>query len=321
MNRDANQDLLATNTLVSYLYSGYQGYFTYLNILLRLNFVAFDQAHLAHAKEVLVKILPWKQDLLRGICLISASWESPITFESQEALKLLDQFRFEALSHARELGDCLALHDLSADPESSKKLLASIGRFYYAKENYLKGFVEFGSAHNFTELVHQNAELLQSSANEIKFTHALLERFNQEKPNLSREFLSQLRYQAQSLPGSYRALCHDINQLLWHFKGGFSYEALELDPVVLQAWKDLNVAPGVIGYWEAFGIGPQEALDWGKAGFDHHELAAAWKLHGFRPEAAAEWSAKGFPPLTALQWSEAGYDLEQALEKIEEMKR
>ena len=309
--------MLQTHTFTNYLNAGYQGQFAFLNVLSRLNHPAANPAGISKARETLAKVSAWTADLWKGISLFAANWQTPQTFEAQKALSLLEDLRGDLGLTANNIGGIVSADQSTYSEDQIKYLLAGLARSLYSKDNYLRGFADYGKAFNIPEMINQYSPMVQNCGAEIAALHAQMNAYKEGKISNPDEFRLQLRYRAFMLPGIFRSQMHDISQLTAAYKGGLTYDLAGIEQNRAAQWAQLGCPPQVAGYWEAYFIGPEEAFAWTNAGIRDHELAATWRLHGFNPATVEPWLKLSYPPFIAMRWAQAGFSADKALEHIQ----
>jgi hypothetical protein len=311
MHKDVAKDRLATHAITNYLLAGYQGRFTFLNILSQLNFPSLNQGLITETRQSIDKIALWTEELWKGNDLFSATWNSPQTFDSQEALRLLDNLKPELYSIANEIARIVQAEDISQRFDDIVFLGASFGRFAYARENYIKGFLEFGQRFNVTHETNRYAALLPPAQEDVKLTHQILNVLRARTDATNPEFISGLLERCAPLVSVFRTHVHDINQLLGTYQGGFSFEKGDFTQQEAVAWKQIGMGPVAAGYWRASGFSAQDAEPWLVGNIANPPTAAAWRTYGFNADTAAQWIQQGFPPAFAKMWFKAGFDAVQ----------
>ncbi|MCB0310198.1 MAG: hypothetical protein KDD42_03120 [Bdellovibrionales bacterium] len=309
-NTKNKEDLILSHSIINYLAAGYQGQYTFLNILERLALPSLNQELIQTSKDALKTIVTWKKDLSEGLSLFSASWKAPQTFEAKRAIKMLEELRGELFKACVNTIKVLGLEYEKVDDGLLRYLIATHGRFAYARENYIRGHLEFSQALEDKNLSEQYKNHLENCSADIQLAHDLIKRFQDLKPEERKELVSAAKYHCLSLPGAFRAQALDINILLAVYRGPLTFNQSGINAENEEKWRSMGAVPEVAGYWEAYGIGPDEAQSWSNIGIADHELAAAWRLHGFDPETARSWLENGIPPIIAITWRAAGFSAE-----------
>jgi hypothetical protein len=316
MDSKHQQDLAFTHAILNYLTAAYQGRFAGLNILQQLAFEGLPVEEITRSRSVLEKVRRWVADMNQQMTLFSSSWTAPETFDAQSACQMLEEMRVEL----GQLAESCAV--FIGDPETPKKpgqvkfLIAAYGRYAYARDNYIKGFVEYGNNFGYADLAAQYAQLQEGAAKDVETTHALLSAYKNPQ-QVNDLFFRSLFDECVSLPGIFRTHVHDINLLLAPFKGGITFESLAFFGPEVSQWQTAGFDPGTAGYWRAYFFTPLEATDWRQCGVLAASIAIEWKLLGIDGVTAAPWVKAGFPPALAATWIEAKYTAEQALDMID----
>lgn len=315
--KDRDRDLLQTHTFTNYLNAGYQGQFAFLNVLSRLQHSLASPASVTRSREALAKIAAWTADLWKGISLFAANWQTPQTFEAQKALSMLEDLKADLGLISSNVLAVVSAEQATYTEDQLKYLLAALARSLYSKDNYLRGFVDYGKAFNAPDMINQYTPMVQRCSDEIALMHSLMNSYKEGKIDNQEAFRLDLRYRAFLLPGVFRSQMHDICQLTATYKGGLTYELAGIEQSRAEKWAQLGCPPQIAGYWEAYFIAPEEAFAWTGAGIREHETAAAWRLHGFTPATVEPWLKLNYPPAIAMRWAQAGFTAEKALEHIQ----
>ena len=314
---NASQDRALSHAIINYVNAGYQGRFTFFNVLSRLNNPYFDSAKLEKTREVLLLSSGWMNEIWNNIFIFATSWKKPETFEAQKALTCLEELKADLRSLVQEMVKILLTRPFPAQPSHPGFLAAALARYAYARENYVRGFQEYGRHFNLPDQEKAYGEYLKGCGEDIKLAHEFMSILQKGETEKVSEFYPRLMYHCMRLPGVFREQIHDINQLMVPYKGGMSFAALEIPDDRAKAWQEMQVHPVIAGYWEAYGIGPVEADAWVQVGVSEYGFAATWKMHGFNPASAAPWAAEGFPVAVAFNWNSAGFKPDEALEKLQ----
>ncbi len=321
MTSDSKKDQVASHAVVNYLYSGHQGRYAFLNALQKMESAEFAEEALEECKRLILEIRLLREQLLKGQCIISASWTSPLTFESKRAVELLTALRAELLQCASAVGLALLSRDLDKEPDSARRLIAGLARYAYTKDHFVKSFVQFGETQKLPELVERYTNGLQGAAADLAFAHDYLNGFLALKDGDNSEFMRSLVLNTIKIPGTLRAQAHEILQITAVFSGGFGFESLGLSDDLTSAWKGIGASPTLAGYWNAYEFLPEEAFEWTKNGFGAFEAALMWRFLQFTPAEARSWAERGFVPLVASQWRASGHSAESATHEIKEREK
>lgn len=310
-------DIYLTNSVVAFLYAGFQGAFAGLNILSQLGYQHFNPDELSRVEKHLGEIEKWKEDLLRGLPILSVTWKSPQTVAAKKAFEDLSELRNDLLHTAGRVKKAVLFEDLSAVPEEVKYLIAAFARQAYARENYVRGFIEFGQSFKHQDVVDAYSGFLTETEAGIRAAHIFYDIFVSEE-NLFPEFFKGLREECSFLPGIYQAQVHDIALLLNSYTQNITYEKLGIMPQYSDSWKSIDVPPAVAGYWQAWEFAPEHAVPWLEAGMTDPRSARFWTFLGFGPAEALDWARLGFSPPAARAWLDRGYTPESALKALED---
>ncbi|MBX7139329.1 MAG: hypothetical protein K1X83_15255 [Oligoflexia bacterium] len=316
--KDRDQDINITHAVTNYLNAGLQGRFTFLNVLSRLGNPAYNAADLEETKKRLARAIGWNKDLAKGVCVLSAAWTTPETFEAKEVLGFLADLGNEIGSLAAATAQAISKQSQEVTNQEPSFLIAAFSRYAYSKEHYLRGFLELSKLLGNGDMANHYQALLEGAAGEVKLAHEFLSAYQKDKGASSPDFGSALTYHCLKLPGTFMSQRHDVIQLVSRYSGGLTFERIGISPEQAKLWENLQASPAVAGYWEAHGIGPDEAAAWAGSGIGEADLASDWRLHGFTPQTAIPWVQEGFPAVAALGWASSGYTPQKALESIRE---
>ena len=319
MNIDLAKDRFVTHSILNYLNASYQGKFAAFNILSQLQHPRFDPDEMSTIQFALEQIASWVKQLYQDECLFSASWTQVETFEAQQAIDLMHELKPELYQVANETARILSLETVPSAGEL-KYMLAVLSRQIYSRDNYIRGFIQYGQTFKLPDMEKKYEELLATSTDQLQQVHELINIFrsaNMVESNLQPPFFAFLHRLSLNLPAIFKTHIHDLNQLLAPFKGGFNFQNAEFTKVESQAWQNAGLGPVPAGYWRAYGIGPDEAQIWSQARFTDVAFAIEWRNLGFQPEIAALWAEQSFAPDYAVIWLQAGYSPLEARELIE----
>ena len=316
MITDSDKDLVASHGVVNYLNAGYQGAFASLNMLSRLKAKSFREDELTYIRQALEKVTGWVNDLWKGNSLFCDSWSRPETFPAQKALSVLNDLRPDLSQTRDNIIAILQNPHWPSDPESVKYLVAAFGRYVYSRDNYIRGFVEFGKVFNQPNMVAGYSELLAGASEEVKTAHEFLNNLNKSEQQ-SQQFYEALYYQAIRLPAIFATHLHDIAQLIAKYSEPLTFRSIGLDDITAGEWQQNGMGPEAAGYWIAHEIEPGEAANWLGAGLTDAAIVSEWRLLGFNPQTAPIWYHSNFPAVVAAAWASAGFNPSKALELME----
>jgi len=310
-------DIYLTNSIVNFLYSGYQGAFASQNLLSQLGYTKFNPGDVSHIEGQLSQIEKWKEDLLKGLPIFSSTWRAPQTVASKKAFEALSDLRSDLLKTVGHIKKSLLVENLSESEEEVKYLISAFARQAYSRENYVRGFVEFGESFKHQDVVDNYKKFLPQAEQGIQAAHMFLQIFqSEEKPQAV--FFKGLYEECIFLPGVFQAQVHDINILRSSYAEAMTYEKLGITPEHIDSWESIKVNPMAAGYWQAWDFTPELAANWLEAQFNDPRSAWFWLNMGFNPGEAREWALAGFFPPAAREWRERGYSLEATLKFLED---
>lgn len=316
MITDSDKDLAASHGVINYLNAGYQGAFAGLNMLSRLGAKTFNEDELTRVRQSLEKVTAWVNDLWRGNCLFCDSWTRPETFAAQKALSVLQDLRPDIFRTRDTVIAILRNPQWPSDPESVKYLVGAFGRYVYSRDNYIRGFVEFGKVFHQPNMVSGYSELLASASEEVKLAHEFLNTLK-ENSQPPQQFYEGIYYQSVRLPAIFATHLHDIAQLIAKFSEPMSFNSIGVDDITAGTWQQIGLGPEGAGYWRAHEIDPEEAASWMATGIKEAAIASEWRLFGFSSQAASIWYHRNFPAAVAAAWASAGFDPDKSIELME----
>jgi hypothetical protein len=300
-----------TYAVLSYLQAALQGKFAFLNVLSQLEFVDLNKETLlqtkqeiAHVHDLMKKF--WKQEVI-----FNTNWTKPETFEAKEVVEMLEKHQTEVRLLIAIIAKILLERDLSKDQEATKYIIAAYAWYAYARDNYLRLQLDFEKKYQASESVAYYEKLLEETRIELDYVHFLLKDYRADKEKDLPFYLS-LRQSGLILPGTLKTHVHDINLLLAPYRGGISFEKVEIDEADGDAWRKAQIEPEEAGYWSAYLLKPDEVLAWKSLGFFDPSTTSRWRIWGFDPITAAFWIEKKFSPLQSLLWMSAGFSPDKA---------
>lgn len=310
------QDRAMTHSVVNYLNAAYQGKFAFQNVMLRLKHPEASEEELSKVKEGLNTIHNWMEALWRSECLFRSTWESPSTPEAQLSFDMLHALKPEISDLSVRLQKLLNQPYLADSIDDVKFVIACFARFAYAHENYIKGFIEFGTTFMDKQMLEAYTPQKEEAETAVKLLHEFIKYFTSNNPP-SREFIAELQMQSLIIPGTFRCQIHDINIIVSGYQGEFSYELAKFLHAEAKSWASEGFSPQIAGYWRAFKFTPGEASQWMSAGITEVITAAYWKNAGFDPLSGISWMNAGFSPFDAKAWLDEGFTFDVAQEFIQ----
>jgi hypothetical protein len=316
MNSDLSRDLITSHGLLNYLHASYQGRWAFLNALDQIGSASFGELEIVATREVLEKVNVWLSDLYRGSPIISATWTQPETFDAIKAVDYLRATKKEIAHLSQVISQVLGTNAVAVGSEEAKLLTAAFARYAYARDSYIRGFLEYGQAANNPDMLRIYEPFLVGSGEDLQVAHFLLHGFTARERDPDHHSI--LLYRAQIVPGIFRTHAHDMNQILATFSGGFSFMSADFTSTEASAWNQSGFGPVAAGYWRAYDFLPADAAEWSATGVTEAGAAVEWRKHGFTASDVQHWVALGFPPLIARRWREQGYSAERALPFVQQ---
>lgn len=309
-------DVLFTNSIVGFLYAGYQGSFASYNVLSQLGFLEFNPEDLKRSERNLSKAEKWSKELLKGVPILSTQWTGPQTLEAKSAFEMLVELRKELAQVTSRVRKILAQGELSGRREDVKYLLAAFTRHVYSREHYVRGFISLGKQYRSKPLVEQYEVFIPEIERGVTAAHNLFSIFNGEE-SPKKEFFQGLSEECSFLPGIFRSQMHEVQILLSSYSGPFTFEKTDIPEQDYQSWVDVQILPEQAGYWHAYHVTPPEAIRWMQVGVGDPQLCWFWISQGFTPFDAGPWVERGFFPPTAKDYRARGFSADEALEDME----
>lgn len=320
MNIDLAKDRLVTHSITNYLHASFEGKFAALNILSQLKSQEFKEDELLKVQQLLNKTHAWNEQLFHDECLFSASWTTPETFEAQNALDLLKAQKQELHPISAELARMLSLPSLPSNDEI-KRLIAYFARYAFSRDNYVRGFIDYGKAFDLLDMVQRYEQFAAVTEFEVHRAQELSQMFRVAEMTIEKtptEFTGLLFAACSPLPGVFRAHIHDINQLNAQFLGGLTFQNAEFSKSEAEEWQLAGFNPLNAGYWRAYGFTPDSAVPWNQVRVSDATVALEWIGLGFDAQSAEGWLLEGFPPPVAALWQRRGYQVDEALKMLQQ---
>lgn len=316
MNADLSKDLLASHGLLNYLHASVQGRWAFFNVLDQVNSKLFEDREIAATRDMIERINTWLLDLYRGSPLISSSWTQPETFDAIKSIDYLKALKKEIVGIAQGTSQLLSSGSIAPKSEDEKLLVASFARYAYARDSYVRGFIEYGLVSRNEEMVRTYEQFIPNSAEDLEVARFLIQGEISETPPDDHNSL--LIFRARTIPGVFRTHAHDMNQILAAFSGGFSFLSADFSPNEATMWNQAGIGPVAAGYWRAYDFSPSEASQWIAVGVMEAGSAVEWARLGFSLQSAFPWVQAGFPPALARKWRDAGFGPDRALPLVQQ---
>ena len=311
-------DQITTHRILNYLNSTAQARFAFFNILGQLQSQTFKIELLENAKQNIAQVSKWLDGLWDGETLFEQAKGAHQSEEAEKARNLAASFIPELNNISSVVHSILMDRNYAANNDAVAILLAAYGRSCYGRDNYIRGFIEFGRIFNDHDLVRQWEQYIERSEADIKDVNQCVliikEKNLADKPN----FFDHLRFTCRTLPGIFQAQIHDLNQVICTYYKEFNFDAAKIEKSDARIWDRLEFSALEAGYWRAHGFSPELAAEWVKVGFIDPLLAAEWASIGLDAKAAKEWAIRQFPPILALQWFSEKYTPDEALNFVNE---
>lgn len=315
----ANKDRELSFSIINYLSASYRGKLAGYTLLGQMEHSSFEVGEISVLQHMIERIAEWLAGFTKGELLFSSSWETPETFEAQNALSLLDKLKPDLLSNAQQITNFLEGKE-KIDSENAKWLFSNLIRSAFARDIYLRGFILYGETYNNTSIVENYNNLLSQATQHNAIIQQGIEIFREAKYDLNTlgdNFLMTLLAGCEELPSVFRTHAQDINLLSANYKGGVSFENLDFNKEEASAWLLAGITPEPAGYWRAFGFGPQESIEWLNSFVNDPGEANAWKMSNMLPAAVKPWKESGFIFNSAMNWIQAGYAPHIAKEHVD----
>ena len=312
---NVNHDLFLTNSVLSFVRSGFYGQAVYYGVLKQLGSNQNVEGVSEGAARSIEKLDPFFKELYQGLPAISTSWNQAETFEAIRLFDLVKAIKQELLATVEIVSKAYASPDLSSDPESVRILIAGIARVANTRAAYLDCAAALYSNLKLNELEQEAARQLNDAQNYVQISHVIFETFTKSE-TIDQPMYDRLRKESQLIKGDLKTLIHEATLLLNVFVKQFEYDQAEFTKTEAEPWLEAKVPATVAGYWRAYDFTPTEAVAWVQTGIIQAGLAANWKRIGFEPDVAQPWITEAFPPLAAKEWMDAGFQPSKARELI-----
>lgn len=306
-----HKDEITNHRILNYLCASLQGRFAYYNILSQLEHPSFSLEELETTKGNIRSATEWLKGVYTGTLLFSGLSSGPKGAEGKEAFEILNKLKGELSELAIETKRLVATPDYYSDRANAGLLIAAFGRSGYARDNYVRGYVDYGTKTNDKELVTMYKQHFPEVRESVNLANNFLAAFR-DTEGIELGFYEHLRFFCRTLAGTFRSHVHDVNQLLNAYQESFSYEMAEFFKPEAKAWHEAGLTAVEAGYWRAHEMSIQDAYEWTAYAFVDPLLVAEWKTAGFSPDYSALWRSVRFTPLLAIQWHNAGFQPAEA---------
>ena len=306
---------IVSHRVLNYLNAAFQGRFAFFNILSQLKHPFFSIEEIKVTKAVIEQIDRWLGGLWDGKLLFDETRIGKPTQETTRALTLLEQLIPELQDLAAGLRHLFAREGFGSEPQDVAFVVAAFGRNAYARDNYVRGFMEFGRVFNDSNMTSEWRRQLDLVTAEIKHANEFMLLVKENRVDNPKVY-DQLRFMSRTLPGIFSAHTHDIRQLLCTHRCEFTFDKAAFEKHEARVWDRAEIGPIEAGYWRAHGFTPEEAQEWKKYEITDPLIASEWLTTGFAPALAAKWLQHQFAPLLALQWQLQNYLPEEAAERV-----
>lgn len=300
-------DLAYTQRLLNYTQASYQGRFAMLNILAQTDQPLFRQSELEKTQKILKELHVLEQQLLNDTLQFAVASINNPSGAHKRVRECLQALQAELESIAKKVRAISLSESALRTKEDMTLLLATFGRYAYAKDNYVRGNVRFAEAIQ-DESLKENYQLLLSDAKQtVEIVTQYLTQYREQGGSLEYAEIRYLLFLTRTLPGTFRSNVHDIHQLLIGPHQQLQFSHAQFLAVEAQVWQQAGYSALEAGYWRAQGLSLEEALAWQQLDLNDPALVAQWHTAGFAPDAAKVWLEVLFNPEMALRWGNAGF--------------
>lgn len=306
---------IVSHRVLNYLNAAYQGRFAFYNILSQLKHPRFSLDEIKGTKASIGRINAWLDTLWEGGLLFDEAKITRQTPDALAALETLEGLLPELSDLAHEIKRIFGQESFAENVEDVAFIVAAYGRNAYARDNYVRGFLEFGRIFNDPDLVSSWKQQLDFVTAEVKQANEFMLMLKENRVESPRIY-EHLKFLARTLPGIFRAHTHDIRQLLCTYRWDFNFDKAAIEKHEARLWERAEIGAVEAGYWRAHGFNPDETAEWKKYEIIDPLVASEWLTTGFTPPLAEKWIRQQFSPLLALQWQLEDYHPEQAAELV-----
>ncbi len=298
------------------LYHGYlnlfhsylQGYYTRLNVQVRLSENDESSALLTEAVAALEQIMQFYQEFWEGksVDLSKEVQASETVFVS--ALVSAAMYFFENAPQR--------IAELVVKPAKTMKMdeLVELASYHieqaYSREHFIKGLVKYGECFGLPEVADRWRQHLLSCQNEIRYANSYFSLLGAGGTSMGM-VARRLQDDCVTLPGIVASKRVDLVHLESMRDPGFQLLENLFSPGEYEAWQDMGIQPLTAAYWKAFGFSAERAQNWMVAGFSEAGWAAGYYLRGIDSDDAATWATRGVDAQQALKLQEQGVDASQ----------
>lgn len=299
MDNTLMENLAITQSLLNFLYAGYQGKYVYLNILKQFSSKYFNHQEFVDIPRILDKLGKWAQEIWKENPIICKQGTGPFTPEAAETFEIAKKFKQELIKLSSSLRTMLSDYDYYKDAESVQYAVASLGFYSYAREHFIKGLIYYCERFKYEEGADRYRQHLISVQNGINITHYYLGKIEDASLEKDLEFYLSLWNDTFMLPFMFLVQVQDINIWLGRQRGQIEYSLFGIPDSDARKWESMSIRPDPACYWEAYGFTPEEASVWIKEGFITPGYAADWRYRHISIEDAVKLHDAGFSPREA----------------------
>ncbi|HPR64397.1 MAG TPA: hypothetical protein PK014_09270 [Thermoanaerobaculia bacterium] len=305
---EVTDDLNDTHGILNLLYAGYQGRFVALNILGQLGSREYQPDAFEETKTILDRTGAWAKEMWAGTPLFFHGKAQEVSPEAQEALEYYRKLKKELTALAPKVRRILH-GNLQQDEEGLKILIASMGRYAYGRDHFIKNLVSYGDQFNRPDVADRWRQHLLYCQQDVGRASVLFDTMKQSAA-VTASFAEEVRQETLFLPGIFKSQVADMDIMLLRYRGlEISYEALGMDAMTADLWQKAGFNPQQALYWSAYELDPGSAVDWLEAGVVEPGAAGGWKLRGYTPAEATPWIQMRFNASSAHPWIRAGFTL------------
>lgn len=304
MNEKAGENCHTTQAVLALLHSLCEGAYAYHDITAGWKGSPEADARLLELKKTLRRINGWIASFLKGELVICADPLQPPSEVDVTILRLLAAQKGELTEVARQIATRLECLKPAPTEATLRFLAAAFARHAYTRACYFRCYREFIEKFSPTLDAEPLYPLFREALSDVAWIDALVASM-QTAGKLADDTGRQLIERCLLLPYTFQSYAHEMNQLVGHYRGGFSFGLSDFSQEEAAAWRVHKFDAVEAGYWRAHGLDASEASAWMAGGVNMPEGAAIWKIYGFTPESAGAWIRRGLSPQIAAMWQAA----------------
>ncbi|MCK4305327.1 MAG: hypothetical protein KAY24_13905 [Candidatus Eisenbacteria sp.] len=209
------EDIEFTFHLLNMLISGYQGHYTWRNVLGQLGFDVTEMHPLEDLQEVIDVLKEHRQELPRGNPLFRKG--QALSPDAEVVVGFMDLLKKGLQSVVNALTRSLELLEQGPHINAARYTVACIARHAYVHEHYVHGLVRYGEVFGLEEVADRWRQHTLTCAEETNMANAFFARM-MENPELDGDFRLKLIERAKMLPVVFSRHLDDLNSVDSHLE-------------------------------------------------------------------------------------------------------